>query len=58
MGEAVGGVGRGGVHSLRRIRTPSALPMSKCTKPELDNPSSASDLMGGETEAQGGEGAC
>lgn len=58
MGEAVGGIGRGGVHSLRRIGTPSALQMPKCTKPELDNPPRASDLMGGETEAQGGEGAC
>lgn len=57
MGEAVGGIGRGGVHSLRRIGTPSALQMPRCTKPELDNPSRASDLMGGETEAQGGEGA-
>lgn len=43
----------GGADSLRRSRTPSALQMPKCTKPELEDPLRASDLIGRETEAQG-----
>lgn len=47
----------GGADSLRRIRAPSALQIPKCTKPELEDTSRASDLNGRETKAQGGEGA-
>lgn len=47
----------GGADRLRRIRTPSALQMPKCIKPELEDPLRAFDLIGGETVAQGREGA-
>lgn len=53
----MGGIGGGGADSLGGIQAPSALQMPRCTKPEPVDPSKASDLVGGETEAQGGEGA-